>query len=66
LADVRGTPPEQLVLTGSAEPLREVWLATRAALRTVLEAVTIADVAGGTLPSPVHQLLADPEAWARR
>jgi Rrf2 family protein len=66
LADVHGTPPEELQLLGPAAPLREVWLATRAALRSVLEHVTIADVAAGELPPAVTVLLADPEAWARR
>jgi Rrf2 family protein len=66
LADVHGTPPEELHLPGAAAPLREVWLATRAALRNVLEHVTIADIAAGDLPEAVTLLLADPEAWARR
>jgi Rrf2 family protein len=66
LADVHGTPPERLELPGPAAPLREVWLATRAALRGVLEQVTIADVASGELPDAVTAHLADPEAWARR
>ncbi|HEY2332655.1 MAG TPA: Rrf2 family transcriptional regulator [Acidimicrobiales bacterium] len=66
LADVHGTPPEELDLPGSAAPLREVWLATRAALRSVLEHVTIADVASAQLPEAVTSLLEDPGAWARR
>ncbi|MGE0794822.1 MAG: Rrf2 family transcriptional regulator [Acidimicrobiia bacterium] len=66
LADVHGTPPEELDLPGPAAPLREVWLATRAALRSVLERVTIADVASGVMPPEVTALLADPEAWSRR
>ena len=36
----------------------------RASLRSVLEAVTLADVAGGELPSVVRDLVADPDAWA--
>ena len=32
---------------GSAEPLAEVWIAVRASLRRVLEAVTLADIASG-------------------
>jgi Rrf2 family protein len=66
LADVHGTPPEELDLPGPAAPLREVWLSTRAALRSVLEHVTIADVATGQLPAAVTSLLEDPGAWARR
>jgi Rrf2 family protein len=66
LADVRGTSPEDLEAPGAAAPVREVWLATRAALRSVLEVVTIDDIATGTLPAIVADLLADPAAWARR
>jgi len=35
----------------------------RAALRGVLEHVTIADVASGRLPRAVEVLTADPDAW---
>ena len=66
LADVHGTPPEDLQPPGAAAPVREVWLATRAALRSVLEVVTIDDIATGSLPATVTDLLADPAAWARR
>ena len=47
-----------------AEPLRDVWIAVRASLRSVLEMVTLADVARGELPAVVKDLVADPEAWA--
>jgi DNA-binding IscR family transcriptional regulator len=43
-----------------------VWVATRAALRTVLEEVTLADVAAGTLPAEAEKLLREPDAWLRR
>ena len=66
LADVRGQPPEELDYEGKAVALREVWVATRASLRTVLEATTLADVAAGTLPETVRAFAADPEAWTRR
>jgi uncharacterized protein (DUF1800 family) len=36
----------------------------RASLRSVLEAVTLADVASGELPAVVRDLVSDPEAWA--
>src|ERR671915_2120295 len=45
LAGVSGARPETLEFTGTSEPLREVWIAVRAALRGVLENVTLADVA---------------------
>jgi Rrf2 family protein len=66
LANVRGGRPEQLAYSGSAEPLRDVWVAVRASLRSVLEQVTLADVARGELPASVRELAADPDAWAAR
>ena len=49
---------EEISYPGAAESLRDVWLAVRSAISTVLELVTIADVAGGILPEAV-QVLAD-------
>ena len=66
LANVRGVRPEALSFDGSAEPLRDVWVAVRASLRRVLEHVTLADLAGGKLPGSVRELAADPDAWAPR
>jgi Rrf2 family protein len=66
LADVRGMPPEVLDYSGPAAALRDVWVATRVALRGVLEEVTIADVAGGELPRAVAERLVEPGAWTRR
>lgn len=66
LADVRGLRPEDARYEPPAEHLRDVWVAVRAALRSVLESVTLADIASGDLPEPVTRLLADPEAWHRR
>jgi len=63
IANVRGVGPEQVEYAGSAERLREVWIAVRANLRAVLEEVTIADLARGELPVSVEELAADPDAW---
>ena len=63
IANVRGVGPEQVAYAGSAERLREVWIAVRANLRAVLEHVTIADVARGELPPSVEELAANPDAW---
>jgi Rrf2 family protein len=63
LANVRGDPPELVIYPGPAEPLRNVWIAVRASLRSVLENVTLADVAANALPSIVLELAADPLAW---
>jgi Rrf2 family protein len=64
LASVRGSSPETLKYTGTAEPLGKLWVAVRANLRAVLESVTLADVASGDLPGLIDELTDDPEVWA--
>jgi Rrf2 family protein len=66
IANVRGRGPQDVDYSGSAERLRDVWIAVRANLRSVLEEVTRADVARGELPSSVEELVRDPDAWAAR
>ena len=66
LASVRGGRPEDVAYNGAAEPLAQVWIAVRASLRSVVERVTLADVASGRLPSRVTKLADDPEAWVTR
>lgn len=63
LAEVRGVRPEQATYEGPAEHLLDAWVAVRAALRLVLESITVADVASGRFPARVRRLIADPEAW---
>lgn len=66
LADVRGEAPEDLEYLGVARPLEQVWMATRAALRRVLEETSLADLLSAELPDGVRELLADPDAHQRR
>ena len=63
IANVRGVAPEQVEYAGSAERLREVWIAVRANLRAVLEQVTIAELARGELPAAIEALAANRDAW---
>ena len=63
LANVQGVAPDQLQYGGAASSLTDVWVAVRASLRVVLERVTLAEVASGSLPGDVAALIADPEAW---
>lgn len=63
LASVRGQRPELVVYTGSAEPLKSVWLAVRSSLREVLEHVTLADLATDQLPAEVVRRAAQPDVW---
>lgn len=63
LANVRGERPETLEYAAGTGSLQDLWIATRAALRSVLEQVTIAQLAAGELPSHVQTMVDDPEAW---
>ncbi len=66
LAEVRGLRPEMTSYEGAAAHLQDVWIATRASLRAVLEQVTLEDIVKGRLPDPIAQLLADPDSWVPR
>jgi Rrf2 family protein len=63
LANIRGVRPEAVEYTGAAEWLSHVWIAMRASLRSVLETVTLGDVAAGRFPAAVRKLTTDPDAW---
>lgn len=63
LANVRGERPEALEYPDGTGALQDVWIATRAALRSVLEAVSLEDVAEGHLPRNVKTLVAKPGSW---
>jgi Rrf2 family protein len=63
LAHVRGERPTALDYPDGTGALQDVWVAVRAALRSVLEQVTLADVVAGDLPPHVRRLIADKEAW---
>jgi Rrf2 family protein len=66
LANVRGLSPDALEYEGAAAKLRDVWVALRASVRSVLEQVTLADVVRGDLPPHVEELTRDADAWVRR
>jgi Rrf2 family protein len=63
LAVVQGLRPEQIVYDGNAKHLGELWIGLRAAVRQVMENVTIAELLSGNYPDSVRILLLDPEAW---
>jgi Rrf2 family protein len=65
LANIAGSSPEELEYEGAAVALRGVWVALRATMRSVLEGVSLADMAAGTLPDDVSALLTD-DAWRAR
>ncbi len=66
LANVHDSSLADLVYSGPAAALKDVWMAVRSSLRSVLETVTLADLAAGTLPESVQSLAAEYRAWARK
>jgi bifunctional enzyme CysN/CysC len=66
LASVRGAKPEDAEYPGAANQLPRVWIAVRKNLRSIIEHVTVADVANSRLPNSINQLADDPEAWVTR
>jgi Rrf2 family protein len=56
LANVHDASLSELSYPGAAGPLREVWMAVRASLRSVLETVSLEDLARGKLPRHVRGL----------
>jgi Rrf2 family protein len=63
LAAVQGTRPESLNYEGAAASLPDVWIALRASLRSVLEHVTLADIASGKLPTVVKERTRVKDSW---
>jgi Rrf2 family protein len=66
LIGVHGQRPNDLVYDGCAEHLTEVWVAARAALREVLDHVTLQQIHTGELPADVAAFAAQPGAWDTR
>jgi Rrf2 family protein len=63
LAEIGDDRPGEITYTGAAALLTDVWIAVRASLRSVLEEVTLANLATGKLPPTVDKLTRDPDAW---
>jgi Rrf2 family protein len=60
LVRVHGLDPDELRYPESTVDLAVVWTAVRACLETVLEGVTVQDLAIGRLPAPVSELVPRP------
>jgi Rrf2 family protein len=63
LAAVQGNRPESLKYDGAAAHLPDVWVALRASLRSVLEHVTLDDLASGKLPTVVKERTKIKDSW---
>ncbi len=59
LADVHDESLRDLSYPAPAQSLPDVWMAIRASLRRVLETVSIAQLASGSLPATVADLAAE-------
>ena len=59
LVSVHGESVSTMQYAGPAVGLRDIWMAVRASLRSVLELVSIADLVNGDLPANVRQRVAE-------
>ncbi|MDG4831614.1 Rrf2 family transcriptional regulator [Solwaraspora sp. WMMD1047] len=66
LAGVRGLRPEETTYAGAAENLPGLWVAVRAAVREVVDEVSLAELVSGRMPAHVRKLTARPDAWQPR
>lgn len=66
LAAVRGLAPEEIDYSGPVKHVSDVWIATRAALRNVLENISIADVIEGRFDPTITKMLQEKDARKRR
>lgn len=66
LAGVRGMRPSDTAYSGAAEHLPVIWVALRAAVRQVLDEVTLAQALSGDLPEHVRAFAEQPGAWSDR
>jgi Rrf2 family protein len=66
LAGVRGLRPEETRYDGAAENLPRLWVAVRAAVREVVDEVSLAEVLSGRMSAHVRKLTLKPDAWESR
>lgn len=66
LANIAGARPEDMEYGGAATALRDTWVALRATMRSVLESVTLDDLAHNRLPEQVTGHLTDDDVWRAR
>jgi Rrf2 family protein len=66
LAGVRGLRPEETRYVGAAAHLPDLWVAVRAAVRDVVDEVSLAALLSGKMPARVRKLITRPDAWQPR
>ncbi|HEY0903126.1 MAG TPA: Rrf2 family transcriptional regulator [Marmoricola sp.] len=63
LVSIYGLRPESVEYNDTAAVLQHVWIASRHALRDVLEKVSVRQLADGRLPRAVSSRTSDEDAW---
>jgi len=66
LASIHGERPEDIKYKSTSKNLATVWIATRVALREVLEEVSLAQILTGNYSAKINKLNSQPGAWTRR
>lgn len=66
LAAVSDKAPELAKYKGAAVNLTEIWIATRVALRNVLENVSLQDILDSKYEKQIVNLISTKDAWKRR
>ena len=66
LALIAQQRPESVTYVGPSAHLGELWVGLRAAIRSVLDHVTLDDLVRGELPESVRTMLDDAAAWRPR
>jgi len=66
LALVAQRRPEDVAHSGPARHVGEMWVGLRAAIRSVMEHVTLADLLEGEFPEQMRAFVDDPDAWLPR
>lgn len=66
LASVRDQAPEAARYAPPISNLTKIWIATRVALREVLEEITLQDLITDKFPSAIARRIDRPDAWRRR
>ncbi|WP_112136166.1 RrF2 family transcriptional regulator [Glycomyces dulcitolivorans] len=66
LSEIRGRRPEETSYEGAAVNLPRLWVAARAAVRSVFDEVSLAQAATGEFPVRIAELTAADEAWMPR
>ena len=66
LALVAQQRPEHVAYNGPAQHLGDLWVGLRAAIRSVMDHVSVEDLLTGVMPDELRTLIDEPDAWLPR